>query len=121
MVTVHVKKDHNSPPVAVVSHAEVTVYLPTRDVVVDGTKSHDDEIIEKFKWTRAGLSPAAGVVMNGSDTKPMLKLTNLVKGRYIFDLTVTDNKGGMSHFNFLNFRFFCPSLFHDAAIFCASP
>ena len=93
MVTVHVKKDHNAAPVAVIFHPEVTIYLPTRDVVVDGSKSHDDEIIEKFMWTRAGLSPAAGVVVNKSDSQPVLRLTNLVKGRYIFDLTVTDNKG----------------------------
>lgn len=32
-------------------------------------------------------------VLNGSDHHAILKLGNLIKGKYIFDLTVTDNKG----------------------------
>lgn len=92
IIRVHVKKVDNKNPIAVAGN-DVVVYLPTRSVLLDGSKSHDDEIILSYCWTRAGLSPAAGVVINNSDHRQIMRLTNLVKGRYMFDLTVTDNKG----------------------------
>lgn len=91
-IKVYVKKDHNEHPVAIAGRP-VTIFLPGRSVTLDGSKSHDDELIDQYLWTRAGLSPAAGVVVNHSDHQAILHLTDLVKGRYIFDLTVTDNKG----------------------------
>ena len=45
------------------------IYLPTRSCVIDGRKSHDDEYIESYKWTRNGLSPAAGVNFTKVDFK----------------------------------------------------
>lgn len=92
IVEIHVKKDHNEPPVANAGEDQV-IYYPERFIALDGTKSHDDEFIVKYQWIRAGLSPAAGDVLNGSDKSPVLYLANLVLGRYLFDLVVTDNKG----------------------------
>ena len=43
-----------------------TVYLPTRSVVLDGSGSRGDDVIEQYMWVRAGSSPAAGVVINGT-------------------------------------------------------
>ncbi|XP_066919277.1 dyslexia-associated protein KIAA0319-like protein isoform X1 [Clytia hemisphaerica] len=91
-VKIHVKKNHNDPPIAVAGQDHV-VYLPSRTVSIDGSKSHDDGLIDAFKWTRAGLSPAAGTVVNASDQQAVLQLTDLVKGQYTFQLTVTDDKG----------------------------
>ena len=53
-------KDHNEPPVANAGEDQV-IYLPQRSVVLDGSRSQDDEIIVSYQWIRAGLSPAAGV------------------------------------------------------------
>ncbi|XP_057309801.1 dyslexia-associated protein KIAA0319-like protein isoform X2 [Hydractinia symbiolongicarpus] len=91
-VRINVKQDHNEPPTAVVNPQQV-IYLPSRSAVLDGSKSKDDEIIVGYHWTRAGSSPAAGDIINGSNHHSILRLANLVKGKYIFDLTVTDNKG----------------------------
>ena len=52
--------DHNDPPTAVAGKDQ-TVYLPSRTISIDGSKSHDDGLIDAFKWIRTGLSPAAGV------------------------------------------------------------
>lgn len=91
-VKVLVKKNHNDSPVADAGKDQV-LYLPARTITIDGGKSHDDGLIDSYVWTRAGLSPAAGEVVNGSDHKSMLQLTGLVKGQYTFQLTVTDDKG----------------------------
>jgi len=91
-VKIHVKKDHNEKPKAVTGPDQV-INLPTRFCVIDGSKSTDDEFVETYSWARAGSSPAAGDVLNGSDHQAILKLANLIKGKYMFDLTVTDNKG----------------------------
>ena len=32
-------------------------------------------------------------MLNHSDTQAVLYLANLIKGKYVFDLSVTDNKG----------------------------
>ena len=35
--------------------------LPMRTLTIDGSKSHDDEMIDSYEWVRDGSSPAAGV------------------------------------------------------------
>ncbi|KOB72590.1 Uncharacterized protein OBRU01_12020 [Operophtera brumata] len=55
--------------------------------------SSDDFRIVSWRWTRAGSGLAAGAVILGSDTQPVLMLTNIEAGRYVFELTVSDDQG----------------------------
>ncbi|XP_066268717.1 dyslexia-associated protein KIAA0319-like protein isoform X2 [Branchiostoma lanceolatum] len=91
-VTVQVKEDVNHKPRADAG-GDVVYQLPQTLIIVDGSKSSDDHGIVDFLWTRDPQSPAAGIVLNGSDHKAVLQLTNLVEGRYVFHLKVTDAKG----------------------------
>ncbi|XP_035659768.1 dyslexia-associated protein KIAA0319-like isoform X1 [Branchiostoma floridae] len=91
-VTVQVKEDVNHKPRADAG-GDVVYQLPQTLLIVDGSRSTDDHGIVDFLWTRDPQSPAAGVVLNGSDHRAVLQLTNLVEGRYVFHLKVTDAKG----------------------------
>ncbi|XP_073487258.1 dyslexia-associated protein KIAA0319 homolog isoform X1 [Aquarana catesbeiana] len=91
-VSIKVKEGKNSPPKA---HAGGTraLVLPNTSISLDGSKSVDDQGIVSYQWWRDGQSPAAGEVMDSSEHKPVLQLTNLVEGIYLFHLKVTDAKG----------------------------
>lgn len=77
--------DHNDPPKAVAGKDQV-VYLPSRTISIDGSKSYDDGLIDAFKWIRTGLSPAAGVNI------PLLSffkfLVNLDRVELVFSLNL---------------------------------
>uniref|UniRef100_A0A3Q3GPP3 KIAA0319-like n=1 Tax=Kryptolebias marmoratus TaxID=37003 RepID=A0A3Q3GPP3_KRYMA len=83
------------PPVARVLSSP-PVSLPVRTAVLDGSHSTDDKGGVSFLWTRDDSSPAAGDVLNNSDHQAVLFLGNLVEGKYMFTLTVTDSKGQSS-------------------------
>ncbi|CAI9600829.1 unnamed protein product [Staurois parvus] len=91
-VSITVKEGKNSPPKAHAGGTRVLV-LPNTSISLDGSKSVDDQGILSYQWRRDGQSPAAGEVMDSSEHKPVLQLTNLVEGIYLFHLTVTDAKG----------------------------
>ncbi|CAK1586989.1 unnamed protein product [Parnassius mnemosyne] len=91
-VTVTVTQNKNSPPKADAGGDQVLT-LPLSVLILNGSKSHDDFRIISWKWTRAGSGLAAGTVILGSDTQPVLMLTNIEPGRYVFELTVTDDQG----------------------------
>ncbi|KAM4705890.1 dyslexia-associated protein KIAA0319-like [Rhinophrynus dorsalis] len=91
-LSVTVKKGSNSSLKANAGGSHVLV-LPDSSISLDGTKSVGDQGIGSYLWTRDGQSPAAGDVLQSSDHKPVLQLTNLVEGIYLFHLTVTDSKG----------------------------
>uniref|UniRef100_A0A803K4I0 KIAA0319 n=1 Tax=Xenopus tropicalis TaxID=8364 RepID=A0A803K4I0_XENTR len=90
--SVTVKKEKNSPPKACAGGTHILV-LPDNSISLDGSKSFDDQGIVSYLWKRDAQSPAAGDIMHSSDHDPILQLTNLVDGIYIFHLTVTDAKG----------------------------
>uniref|UniRef100_A0A7M4E8X9 KIAA0319 n=1 Tax=Crocodylus porosus TaxID=8502 RepID=A0A7M4E8X9_CROPO len=91
-LSVTVKEENSIPPHAHAGGKHILV-LPNNSVTLDGSKSTDDQGIMSYLWIRDGQSPAAGDVIHGSDHKPVLQLTNLVEGTYIFHLKVTDAKG----------------------------
>lgn len=91
-VNVIVKEETNRPPIAKIT-GNVVITLPTDTAELDGSKSSDDKGIVSYLWTRDEGSPAAGEVLNHSDHHPILFLSNLVEGTYIFHLKVTDAKG----------------------------
>ncbi|KAM9308308.1 dyslexia-associated protein KIAA0319 homolog [Gastrophryne carolinensis] len=90
-VSVTVKEGKNTPPKA---HAGGTyiLILPNNSISLDGSKSVDDQGIVSYQWTRDDQSPAAGDVID-SYSRPILQLTGLVEGIYLFHLKVTDAKG----------------------------
>ncbi|XP_068093084.1 dyslexia-associated protein KIAA0319 homolog isoform X2 [Hyperolius riggenbachi] len=92
VVSVTVKEGKNSPPKAHAGGTHVLV-LPNNSISLDGSKSVDDQGIVSYQWTRDGQSPAAGEVIDASEHKPVLQLTNLVEGIYLFHLKVTDANG----------------------------
>ncbi|XP_033278051.1 dyslexia-associated protein KIAA0319-like protein homolog isoform X2 [Orcinus orca] len=75
------------------SQSSVNVIVKEDTAELDGSKSSDDKGIVSYLWTRDEGSPAAGEVLNHSDHRPVLFLSNLVEGTYAFHLKVTDAKG----------------------------
>ncbi len=67
--------------------------LPLNVLLVNGSLSYDDLAIVNYSWTRESDSLAVGNVIGTSDREPVLKLTNIVAGRYIYKLTVMDEQG----------------------------
>ncbi|CAB3253365.1 unnamed protein product [Arctia plantaginis] len=91
-VTITVTQNKNSPPKADAGGDQVLT-LPMSVLILNGSKSSDDFRIVTWKWTRSGSGLAAGHVILHSDTKPVLLLTNIEVGRYVFELTVIDDQG----------------------------
>ncbi|KAM3965719.1 dyslexia-associated protein KIAA0319 [Aphomia sociella] len=91
-VTVTVNQNKNSPPKADAGGDQV-LNQPISVLILNGSKSSDDFRIVSWKWSRSGSGLAAGTVILNSDTQPVLMLTNIEPGRYVFELTVTDDQG----------------------------
>lgn len=70
---------------------DVVVILPTNSVTLTGSGSDPDGRIIRYTWTRIS-GPPRYTIKNTTVANPII--TNLVKGTYIFRLTVTDNRGG---------------------------
>ena len=56
--------------------------------MINGSGSSDDLAVKKWLWKREPSSLAAGKVVGESSKEPMLRLTDLVPGKYVFSLTV---------------------------------
>jgi hypothetical protein len=87
-VLVTVTQDTNSGPTAMAGN-DVAVTLPQSVVIVNGSTSHDDLRIARYRWTRDQKSLAAGKVLANSSQEAVLYLVNLVPGQYIFNLKVS--------------------------------
>ena len=80
----------NLPPVAVAG-SDQSVTLPVRTVFLSGKNSYDqDGNIVSYKWTRLSGPVASTIKSPANDTTT---ITGLVAGIYVFQLTVTDNRG----------------------------
>ncbi len=80
----------NRPPVADAG-ADKAIVLPTDFVTLDGSGSHDpDGSISVWSWIKLS-GPAKGLLAGGNTAK--LSLSELEAGEYVFQLTVTDNRG----------------------------
>ncbi|XP_053692975.1 dyslexia-associated protein KIAA0319-like protein [Sabethes cyaneus] len=91
-VKITVVQERNTAPVAN-GGGDQSITLPTNAIVLNGTRSYDDLGIANYSWTREAGSLAIGTIVDDSDHKPVLILTNIVPGRYVFKLTVTDGQG----------------------------
>ncbi|XP_075153947.1 dyslexia-associated protein KIAA0319-like protein [Haematobia irritans] len=87
-----VVQEKNSPPVANAG-GDQSITLPVSAIYFNGTSSSDDLSIAKYQWTREDASLAAGQIVGNTDSSPVMILTNLVSGRYVFKLTVSDEQG----------------------------
>jgi len=96
-VTVTVLQKENEKPHANAG-GDHSVTLPLKWATLNGTASTDDLAIQSWLWTREPSSLAAGTVIANSDRTSLLMLTNLVPGKYMFRLTVTDAQG-LSDYN----------------------
>lgn len=89
-VTVLVNPVVNKPPVANAG-PDVTLTLPASSTTLDGTQSNDpDGSIQSWQWTYIS-GPSTFGIANANTSKTLL--SNLLAGTYVFELTVTDNKG----------------------------
>lgn len=91
-VEVTVTQNSNAPPKANAG-GDQTVILPVGVLILNGSQSQDDLGIAKWLWTREPTSLALGTVIAGTDVTPTLMLTNVIAGRYVFRLRVTDDQG----------------------------
>nr|CAD7198983.1 unnamed protein product [Timema douglasi] len=92
VVRVTVTQNKNARPKAN-GGGDQTVVLPVSVVVLNGSQSSDDLGIVHWQWTREGSSLALGKVVGKTDTSPVLMLTDVVPGRYVFRLHVSDDQG----------------------------
>lgn len=111
MAYVIVNQNQNEKPVANAG-GNFTVELPRNVVFINGTKSKDDWAIVRWQWQRDLSSIAIGKIAEGTDSSPILILTDLDVGHYVFNLTVFDEQGlsdtDQVHFQVKN----DPKLFH---------
>ncbi|XP_069004518.1 dyslexia-associated protein KIAA0319 [Embiotoca jacksoni] len=94
-LTVRIQEARSLPPVAHASGSH-SLTLPNNSLVLRGSVTDGDRTDVHFLWTRDSQSPAAGVVLYGSDTQASLYLSGLVEGTYLFQLRVTDAQGRSS-------------------------
>lgn len=67
--------------------------LPCSAVILNGSKSTDDLAITRWEWIRDGKSLAIGSVVDKTDCSPVLIITDVSVGKYVFNLTVYDEQG----------------------------
>ncbi|KAJ8953581.1 hypothetical protein NQ318_003003 [Aromia moschata] len=91
-VTVTVNQNKNQKPTANAGD-DFTVELPRSIVTLNGSNSKDDWAIVRWKWTRDENSLAIGSIAEKTDESPVLILTDVAIGKYIFNLTVYDEQG----------------------------
>ncbi|XP_016965332.1 dyslexia-associated protein KIAA0319-like protein [Drosophila biarmipes] len=89
---VKIVQERNAAPIANAG-GDHTITLPATAIYFNGSKSWDDLAVVKYVWTRDEHSLAAGVIVADTDKEPVMILTNLVQGRYVFTLTVSDDQG----------------------------
>ena len=80
----------NKPPVAVPGESRI-IFLPENSVTLDGSQSSDpDGTVNAYAWKQ--VSGPADANFSAS-TDPVIMVSELNIGDYVFTLTVTDNSG----------------------------
>jgi PKD repeat protein len=93
LLNVYFFLEKNAAPVAKILNGNRNVTLPLSVLIFNGSSSYDDLAIVNYSWTRESDSLAVGNVIGNSDHEPVLQLTNIVAGQYIYKLTVSDEQG----------------------------
>ena len=95
-VKVSIIQEKNIPPKANAGGDRTIVMPDDGQVIINGSSSYDDVGITSYKWTREPESLAAGEILENSSVTPILRLSGLIPGRYVFKLVVTDGQGASS-------------------------
>ncbi len=90
-VNVTVNAAANIPPTANAG-TDKTITLPANTASLSGSGSDSDGTIVSYNWTKISGPTSFKIV---SATSATTDVTNLVQGTYVFELTVTDNKGAV--------------------------
>lgn len=85
-LTVNVSSTNNTPIATVTKTEPIT--LPVNMLTISGAGTDEDGTIVSYRWTK--VSGPQVTILN--DTLPILSLSNLVEGTYVFRLTVADNE-----------------------------
>ncbi|XP_072383084.1 dyslexia-associated protein KIAA0319-like protein [Diabrotica undecimpunctata] len=91
-VYIIVNQNKNQKPTADAGK-DFEVELPKNIIMLNGSNSKDDWAIVRWKWDRNANSLAIGNIAEKTDESPVLILTDLAVGKYIFNLTVYDEQG----------------------------
>ncbi|ALC43405.1 CG7565 [Drosophila busckii] len=89
---VKIVQERNAAPIANAG-GDRTITLPVTAIYLNGSQSWDDLAVVNYSWTREESSLAAGSVIGHTDKQPIMILSNVVQGRYVFKLTVSDEQG----------------------------
>ncbi|CAD1471833.1 unnamed protein product [Heterotrigona itama] len=92
IVKVKVTQNKNAAPKANAGGDQVVV-APISALIINGSQSTDDLRISEWTWSKDPSSLAIGTIVQNSDKSPILMLTDIVPGRYVFRLKVTDDQG----------------------------
>ena len=88
-VTIYVQSPKNQPPTANAGQDQ-EISLPQNFIILDGSKSTDDQKITKYTWTQVS-GPNDALILQKNETLPQSNATGLTKGDYVFSLTVEDD------------------------------
>ncbi|SIN81540.1 PKD domain-containing protein [Chitinophaga niabensis] len=87
----------NKPPVAL-TQGNLEITLPDNSVQVNGSTSYDsDGTISTYEWIQL-TGPNNSLIWDAQ--KAQTNITGLIKGEYVFQLAVTDNKGAKTNTSF---------------------
>ncbi|XP_032664375.1 dyslexia-associated protein KIAA0319-like protein [Odontomachus brunneus] len=92
IVNVKITQNKNAPPKADAGGDQVMT-APISVLIINGSQSSDDLRIGQWLWTRDQPSLAIGTIVQDTDKSPVLMLTDVIAGRYVFRLKVTDDQG----------------------------
>lgn len=91
IVSVTVSEVANQAPVANINASATAITLPVSTVTLNGAASYDaDGTINSYAWSKIS-GPTQFAFANAGATSTAVN--NLAQGTYVFQLTVTDNKG----------------------------
>ncbi|XP_011500564.1 PREDICTED: dyslexia-associated protein KIAA0319 [Ceratosolen solmsi marchali] len=92
LMKLKVTQNKNAPPRANAG-GDFTAIAPVNALIINGSQSTDDLKIKEWLWTRDSTSLAIGNIIEASDKSPILMVTDVLPGRYVFRLKVTDDQG----------------------------
>src|SRR5665213_2816392 len=90
-IKITVNPGDNQPPVAIAGNNQALT-LPTNSITLAGSGSDADGTIKAYAWTKIS-GPSGSTIVNPNSANTII--SGLVRGVYQFELTVTDNKGGI--------------------------
>ena len=95
-VLVIVYAQNGQPPKIIIQLETNSVNILNNLIILNASSTTADYGISKWYWFKNPSSPAMGYFINNTDTTPIVYVTNLIQGEYLFTLQVTDDRHQMS-------------------------